>query len=104
MRMSFRLIISLIVGVTLLSFLFALFQVKAAKRGLRRDLEKRAAIEAESLEGRVEPLLEKRSRRHLQPFVTEIGNRQKLIGLAVFDAASNRLAITSGLANYIDTD
>ena len=103
MRMSFRLIISLIVGVTLLSFLFALFQVKAAKRGLRRDLEKRAAVEGESLEGRVEPLLEKRSRRHLQPLVTEIENRQKLMGLAVFDASSNRLAITSGLSNYIAT-
>ena len=44
MRMSLRLIISLVVGVTLLSFLFAVFQVKAEKRGLRRELENRAAI------------------------------------------------------------
>ena len=51
MRISLRLIFSLVVGVNLLSFLFAVFQVKAEKLGLRRELENRAAIVGESLEG-----------------------------------------------------
>jgi trehalose 6-phosphate synthase len=102
MRMSLRLIFSLIVGVTALSFVFALFQVKAAKRGLRQELEKRAQIEAESLEGRVESLLERRSHRHLQDFVTESEEREQLAGIAVFDASANRLATTAGLGDQID--
>ena len=38
MRISLRLIVSLVVGVTLLSILFAVFQVKAEKRGLRKRI------------------------------------------------------------------
>ena len=66
MRMSLRLIFSLVVGVTLLSFLFAMFQVKAEKRGLQKELENRAAIVGESLEGKVEPLLSPRLHKRLQ--------------------------------------
>jgi len=66
MRMSLRLIISLVVGVTLSSFLFAVYQVKAEKRGLRTELENRAAIVGESLEGKVGPLISFRSHRRLR--------------------------------------
>ena len=55
MRMSLRLIFSLVVGVTLLSFLFAVFRVRAEKRGQQRELENRAAIVGDNLEGKVDP-------------------------------------------------
>ena len=57
MRISLRLIVSLILGVTLLSAAFAIFQQRAEKRGLRDDLAKRAQILAESLGANVEPCL-----------------------------------------------
>jgi trehalose-6-phosphate synthase len=104
MRMSFRLIFSLILGVTVLSFLFALFQVRASKRGLRQELAKRAEVLGESFEGRVEPLLDPHSRRRLQAVVTEFGNREGLIGIAIFDASSHRLAITPGLDGHLDDE
>lgn len=105
MRMSLRLVFSLIVGVTVLSYLFALFQVRAEKRALRKELTNRAEILAESLEGNVEPLLllrEKGSRRRLQTFVTEFGNRERVTGIAVLDTSGNTLAQTPGLENYLD--
>ena len=77
MRISLRLIISLILGVTLLSAVFAVIQQKAEKRGLRNDLAKRAEILAESLGANVEPLLAKRSRSNLQKIVTQFGNRER---------------------------
>ena len=95
MRMSLRLVFSLIVGVTVLSYLFALFQVRAEKRALRKELTNRAEILAESLEGNVEPLLllrEKGSRQRLQTFVTEFGNRERVTGIAVLDTSGNTLA------------
>jgi len=101
MRMSLRLIFSLIVGVTLLSAVFAIFQQRAEKRGLRNDLAKRAEILAESLGANVEPLLAKGSRSNLQKIVTQFGNRERVSGIAVFDKSAHRLAMTPGLESYI---
>jgi hypothetical protein len=102
MRISLRLIVSLIVGVTLLSAVFAVIQQKAEKRGLRNDLAKRAEILAESLGTNVEPLLTSRSRHNLQKIVTQFGNRERVTGIAVFDKSAARLAITPGLQSYIE--
>ena len=104
MRMSFRLIFSLVVGVTLLSFAFAAFQVRAQRRSLQRELENRAAILAESLEGKVMPLLDARSLKHLQALTRQFGNREHMRGIAVFDAAAKILATTPGLDNLVTAE
>jgi len=102
MRMSVRLIVSLILGVTLLSAVFAVFQERAEKRGLRNDLAKRAEILAESLAANIEPLLAHSSHRDLQKIVTQFGNRERVTGIAVFDKSAKRLAVTPGLEKSID--
>jgi trehalose 6-phosphate synthase len=101
MRMSLRLILSLIVGVTLLSVVFAMFQQRAEKRGLESELAKRAEILAESLAANAEPLLAKGSRGSLQKIVTRFGNRERVTGIAVFDESGEKLAMTPGLESYI---
>lgn len=65
MRISLRLTISLILGVTVVALLFAYFQVEAQKRALRSDLQNRAELLADSLAQSVELLLQKRSREEL---------------------------------------
>jgi trehalose 6-phosphate synthase len=100
MRMSLRLILSLVVGVTLLSFLFAVFQVKAEKRGLQKELENRAAMEGENLQERVDPLLNPRRQKHLQAVVTDLGSSAHLKGIAIFDKSGESLATTPGLEDY----
>jgi trehalose 6-phosphate synthase len=89
------------VGVTLLSAVFAIFQQRAEKRGLRNDLANRAEVLAESLAANVEPLLAKGSRRNMQEIVTRFGHRERVTGIAVFDKSVNRLAMTPGLESYI---
>ena len=101
MRLSLRLIFSLIVGVTVLSILFALFQVRAEKRSLRNDLEKRAEILAESLEANVEPYMELGAHHHLQSIVAQFGNRERVAGIAIFDSSGNRIAATPGLEPFL---
>ena len=61
MRLSLRLILSLVVGISLVTFVIARNEVRAEKRGLRADLVRRAEILAESLQEIVEPALERRS-------------------------------------------
>jgi trehalose 6-phosphate synthase len=99
--MSFRLISSLVLGVTLLSTLFALFQVKAEKRSLRKELENRAAILAESLAEKVTPRLRSASHKSLQALAEQYGNREHMRGIAVFDREGEKLAATPGLEAFI---
>src|SRR5580704_6587760 len=86
MRMSLRLILSLVLTVTLISVLFALYQVRAYTHGRRSDLEKRAQVLAESLQETVEPLWTKGARGSLRRIVERFGNRERLDGVAIYDA------------------
>ena len=101
MRISLRLIISLILGVALVTLLFAYSQVKAEKRALRNDLQNRAELLADSLAQSVELLLQHRSRKDLQVLVDRFGNRERLAGVVVYDARAAPLAMTSGLAGRL---
>src|SRR6516225_7828316 len=106
MRVSFRLILSLIAGVTLVTFLFARSEVRTEKRGLRSDLERRAEVLAESLEEAIEPLMETNFRTHrqrvrLQEIVDRFDNRERLAGVAIYDDQGSPLAITSKLSKEL---
>jgi cell division protein FtsL len=58
MRMSFRLIVSLVLAITLVSLLFTAYQVETENRSKRNELERRAQILAQSLRETIEPLLD----------------------------------------------
>jgi len=104
MRMSLRLVFALIVGVAVLSYLFALSQVRAEKRSQRNELASRAEILAESLEGNVEQLLGKNSRRRLDTYVTEFSKREHLTGVAVFERTGKAIAKSPALEKYLDAE
>ncbi len=86
---SARLIVSLILGITLVSLTFSYYQVVGEKRALRRDLERRADVLGESLAGNVEKVWGTGSDQALQRLVERFGNRERLIGVAVYDRASH---------------
>ncbi len=104
MHVSFRLIASLIAGVTLVTFLFARSEVRAEKHGLRSDLERRAEVLAESLEEVIGPLGGNNSRRRLQQMVERFGNRERLAGVAVYNVQGTPVAITSKLVPQLAKD
>jgi trehalose 6-phosphate synthase len=101
--LSIRLIISLIVGITLVSLSSSYYEALVEKRGLRRDLERRAEILGESLAGNVERDLEKDSVQDLQRMVEHYGNREHLSGLAIYGRQGNLLAVTPELASTLAT-
>ena len=100
MRLSLRLILFLVVGISLVTFVISRNQVRAEKRGLRADLERRAAVLAESLQEIVEPALGKGSRAQLRHIVDRFEDRQHLAGVIVYDASGNVLAASSSLDRY----
>jgi trehalose-6-phosphate synthase len=103
--LSARLIVSLIVGVTLVSLCTSYYQVLVLKRGLRRDLQHRAEVLGESLAGNIEHDLERDLERNpqrdthpiLQKTVERFANREHLTGLAVYDAQGSAIAVTAEL-------
>jgi len=101
MRISLRLIISLILGVALVALLFAYFQVKAEKRARRDDLQQRAKVLADSLAQSVEPLLQKPARKELQNLVDRFASREHLAGVVVYNESEQAIALTAGLVDRL---
>jgi trehalose 6-phosphate synthase len=101
-KLSLRLIVFLVAGITLVTFIVARNQVRSEKRGLRIDLERRAEILAESLEEVIEPAVESGSRSQVRHIVEKFGNRDRLAGLVVYDAQGNVLAESSHLVTRFD--
>ena len=95
--LSVRLIISLIVGVALVSLLSTYYEVRREKQGLRNELERRAEVLGESLVGNVEPHLDKGSLKELKRVVERFSNREHLAGVAVFNAKLEPIAQSPGL-------
>jgi alpha,alpha-trehalose-phosphate synthase [UDP-forming] len=98
MRLSFRLILSLIFAVTLVSVLFAVYQVQADRRARRNELEKRAQLMAESLQETIQPLVAKGAHGNLQRLVERFGNRERLEGIAIYDSTGQPVLMTSNLS------
>jgi len=99
--LSIRLIVSLIVGITLVSLFSSYYEALGEKRRLSRDLERRAEVLGESLAGNVERDLEKDSLQDLHHIVEHFGNREHLSGLAIYDRQGDLLAVTPELASTL---
>src|SRR5580700_3750817 len=101
--LSVRLIVSLILGIILVSLAFSSYQVVAERRALRGDLERRAEVLGESLVGNVEKTWGTGSNQALQRLVQRFGNREHLIGLAVYDRQAQIVAMTPELKTTLTT-
>src|ERR1051325_9848696 len=97
MKLSFRLIPVLAIAITLVTFIVAGSQVRSEKRALQADLERRAQILTESLQETVEPALQNVATSRLQQIVERFGNREHLVGVAVYDADGKELAMSPKL-------
>lgn len=107
--LSVRLIISLIVGIALVSFAFSYYEVLGQKRALRSDVERRDEILGESLVGNVErwwntgSAAATQNNKDLQKLVQRFGNRENLLGVVICDQQGAAVAVTPELANAITT-
>src|ERR1700728_1440404 len=95
--LSTRLIVSLIVGVTLVSLCTSYYQVLMLKRSLRKDLQHRAETLAESLARNVERDLQRDGQPTLERTVQHFANREHLIGLAIYNAEAQPIAVTASI-------
>jgi trehalose-6-phosphate synthase len=99
--LSVRLIISLIVGITLVSLGFSYYEVLREKRVLRSQLERNSEELGESFALNVEKSWD--SARTLQRTVQRFGTREHLLGVAVYDLQGKLIAVTPELKPILGT-
>lgn len=101
MKITIRLIVSLVLVVALAVFGFSLYQVNSEKNRLAKDLERRSIILAESLQESIAPLIQTNAAVKLNRIVERFGNRERLKGIAVFDKQGMALTLTAHLKPHI---
>jgi trehalose 6-phosphate synthase len=101
LRISLRIILSIVVVISVLVLLFTFLQVREEKERLTTDLQRRASLLGESLKETIEPLLEKGRPERLQKIVEKFGNRERLAGLAVYDVKDKLVAATPPLSAHL---
>lgn len=89
-------LVVLVVGLIVL--VFTLGQVGREEKRLTADLEYRSNLLAESLKEAVEPQFIDRSTQYLQLVVNKFADRERLVGLAVYDNKEALVAASAGLA------
>lgn len=98
MKITLRLIVSLLFVAALVAVLFSFYQVRAENKRLTAELERRTIILAESLQESVKPLVQSNSADKLNRLVEKFGNRERLKGVAVYDVQGAVLASSRNLS------
>ena len=101
MKITFRLIVSLLFVVAAATFVFSLYQVRGEERRMEGDLQRRSTVLAESLEESIAPLMASNAVARLNRIVEKFGNRERLKGVAVFDRHGGLLTVTRDLKSAI---
>lgn len=96
MRITLKLILSLVLGISVCVFFFSYIQTNTEKAPLHSDLERRSGILAESLRESILYSLETNSKAKIIQIVKKFGNRERLKRLTVFDRNGELLALTPG--------
>ena len=101
MKITIRLVVSLVLVVGLVAVGFSFYQVREERARLRSDLERRSIILAESIQESVIPLVTSESSEKLKLLVMRLGKRERFQGIAVHDARGQMLASTVDLEAQI---
>ena len=97
-RTTLKLVVPLAVSVLSVSLLYGFYQVRLEQRNLRNDLLHRSAVLAASLQENLESTPGHANDRNLGRFVEKYGQREHLLGVAVYDESGRAIAFTHGLS------
>jgi trehalose-6-phosphate synthase len=101
MKITLRLVVSLVLVAGLVAVGFSFYQVRTERIRLTSELERRTIILAESIQESVTPLVASDSSKKLNRLVQRFSNRERFQGIAVHDASGLVLASTPDLGSLI---
>jgi trehalose-6-phosphate synthase len=101
MKITVRLILSLVAMITLVITIFTALQYQREKIRLTEELDMRAATLATSFEESISPLLIKKDKSSLSRIVEKFGNRTRLLGIELYSNDGRSIARTKNLNAWI---
>lgn len=101
MNITFKLITSLILIITIVAAGFSFWQSKQEKIRLTNELGKRAELLADSLDESILPLLERGSFQTIKRYVTKFSNRERLLGIAIYNTDNQIIAASPKLIESV---
>ncbi len=102
MKITVRLIVSLVLAATLVAALSSYLQVQSDRERLTEELNVRSTILAEGMQESVQGLLNTASLARLRRFIERFENRENILGVAVYDTQGVSIAIGPALARLLD--
>jgi trehalose 6-phosphate synthase len=97
MRLTVRLTLSLILGVTIVSLALAFYQERTQTRGLRQEMDSRARVLAENTEASAARLAASHSYVLLQQILERLREHENLLGAAVYDPEDRPLVVAGNV-------
>ena len=86
MKITVRLIVSLLLAAALVASVFSYYQVQNERDALVQELNIRANVLGESMQESVKEYVQSNAHAKLKRMVERFGNRARLIGIAVYDS------------------
>lgn len=97
MRITLRLILSLVFIITVVVAGFTYWQVRQERLALLDEMKRRASVLATGLQDTIEPVLAGSDRSKLTRIVEKFSNRDRIAGLAIYDIEGQLLVKSKGL-------
>src|SRR3989337_2567262 len=94
-------ILIIVIVITLVVTYFTITQVSREDQRLKSDLEYRSTLLAESLKETVEPNFINKSEFQLQYLVNKFEDKERLVGMNIYDNKANPVATSSSLTSKI---
>lgn len=101
MKITFRLIISVIMAVTLIATVSSYFSVQSERERLEGELERRAWLVVEGLKESVSALISQKPPAKLSRIIEKISSDQRVVGIAVYDPSGNTISVTKDVAQMV---
>jgi trehalose 6-phosphate synthase len=102
LRLVIRFICLLVGSVLLVSVASSYYQVQQERHNLREELQKRAEVLAESLGQNLEASVQAKATAELERSVERFGNKEHLVGIAIYSADGELLARTRSLDGRLE--
>ncbi len=103
MKITVRLIVSLLVTAAVVASVFSYLQVQSERDALIQELNMRANILGESLREPIKEYIQANTMAKLTRFIERFGNRVRLIGIAVYDSQGVCIVSSPALRSIFKT-
>jgi alpha,alpha-trehalose-phosphate synthase [UDP-forming] len=105
MKITLRLITSLVAIVASVAFVFSFLQARQEEARLKNELEKRASIVGDSLRLSIESLLIMNDNNEgLQRIVDRFSNRERLIGIDIHNTRGDLIVASEGMRSKLESN